>query len=362
MAAGIAGQMVDALSTVGMASGEDAYFAMRSLACSSFDHLRVFDRVFVVFFGDRMNRSWTSVGPRNRDWTIKPQDAGEGEAINEETGSECDRCFGDRAARAIADFAKLTRAESAEIKALIAKMVWSPALVASRRRRAASDGDRPDLAADAARFDRPGVRPPSSRVHDPPDPTKAADLHCRCIRFDGALRGDASLFRPRRPGPARAAGGVRFLDPSDPHHPPAQPPGSGGGHHRGVGSRHRLVDRHQDRRFDRHLQPGVVPPGLPRGAHRPHHLGRLGTGRPRSAGRGDGAAEAFGPPGDLAQSRSPGRANYVPATRGMKAVLPYVDDFLPAANLADLTTVIRLLESIPVHRRSVGVHFDRSQI
>ena len=66
VAAGIAGQMVDALSTVGMASGEDAYFAMRSLACSSFDHLRVFDRVFVAFFGDRMQ-----VG-RGLDWTPAP--------------------------------------------------------------------------------------------------------------------------------------------------------------------------------------------------------------------------------------------------------------------------------------------------
>jgi hypothetical protein len=46
----------------------------------------------------------------------------------------------------------------------------------------------------------------------------------------------------------------------------------------------------------------------------------------------------------------------------MKAVLPYVDDFLPAANLSDLTTVIKLLESIPVHRSSVGIHFDRSQV
>jgi uncharacterized protein with von Willebrand factor type A (vWA) domain len=46
----------------------------------------------------------------------------------------------------------------------------------------------------------------------------------------------------------------------------------------------------------------------------------------------------------------------------MKAALPYVDDFLPAANLSDLTTVVRLLESIPVHRSSVGIHLDRSQV
>ena len=57
-----------------------------------------------------------------------------------------------------------------------------------------------------------------------------------------------------------------------------------------------------------------------------------------------------------------GRANYVPATRGMKAVLPHVDDFLPAANLSDLMTVVKLLESIPVHRNPVGVHNYGSEL
>ncbi len=32
---------------------------------------------------------------------------------------------------------------------------------------------------------------------------------------------------------------------------------------------------------------------------------------------------------------------------GMRTVLPYVDDFLPAAGLRDLTSVMQLLESIP---------------
>jgi len=41
-----------------------------------------------------------------------------------------------------------------------------------------------------------------------------------------------------------------------------------------------------------------------------------------------------------------GRAGYSPETRGMKTVLPYVDDFLPAASLSDLAQVIGLLESV----------------
>jgi uncharacterized protein with von Willebrand factor type A (vWA) domain len=40
------------------------------------------------------------------------------------------------------------------------------------------------------------------------------------------------------------------------------------------------------------------------------------------------------------------RAEYQPATRGMKAILPHIDDLLPAATVRDLKGVVRLLESI----------------
>lgn len=45
-----------------------------------------------------------------------------------------------------------------------------------------------------------------------------------------------------------------------------------------------------------------------------------------------------------------GRQGYAPETRGMRTVLPYVDDFLPVANLSDLRAVVRLLESVPTRR------------
>jgi uncharacterized protein with von Willebrand factor type A (vWA) domain len=44
-----------------------------------------------------------------------------------------------------------------------------------------------------------------------------------------------------------------------------------------------------------------------------------------------------------------GRSGFSPETRGMRAALPYVDDFLPAANLNDLRAVVELLESVPVN-------------
>ena len=46
------------------------------------------------------------------------------------------------------------------------------------------------------------------------------------------------------------------------------------------------------------------------------------------------------------------RPNYQPATRGMRAVAPYVDHLLPAASVNDLQGVVRLLESINGVRRA----------
>ena len=40
------------------------------------------------------------------------------------------------------------------------------------------------------------------------------------------------------------------------------------------------------------------------------------------------------------------RPDYEPATRGMKAVLPYVDELLPAASVNDLRGVVRLLDTM----------------
>ena len=360
VAAGIAGQMVEALSTVGMASGEDAYFAMRSLACSNFDHLRVFDRVFLNFFGDRIRSVVTSVGPRNRDWSIKPQNAGEGDAINEETASSTG---GASAIERLSqrDFAKLTAAESAEIKALIAKMVWSPALVASRRRRAATDGDRPDL----RRTLRGSIGPEADllrleyttrRIRRRPlifiaDVSGSMERYAEMLLyFAHAARGrlgrlEAFVFSThltritrqlsrRDPGAAITEVSEAVTDWS-----------TGTKIGESIGTFNRDWSRRVCRGGPIVL---IISDGWERGD--PEVLSKEMARLRRSVHR------------VIWLNPISGRANYVPATRGMKAVLPYVDDFLPAANLSDLTTVITLLESIPVHRSSVGMHFDRSQV
>ena len=46
-----------------------------------------------------------------------------------------------------------------------------------------------------------------------------------------------------------------------------------------------------------------------------------------------------------------GRSGFSPETRGMRTVLPFVDDFLPVGTLSDLAAVVRVLESVPKRKR-----------
>ncbi len=45
-----------------------------------------------------------------------------------------------------------------------------------------------------------------------------------------------------------------------------------------------------------------------------------------------------------------GRPGFSPETRGMRAALPHVDHLLSAANVADLSVMVKLLESVPAQR------------
>jgi uncharacterized protein with von Willebrand factor type A (vWA) domain len=45
-----------------------------------------------------------------------------------------------------------------------------------------------------------------------------------------------------------------------------------------------------------------------------------------------------------------GAPDYEPLTRGIRAALPYIDDFLPVHSLASLEDLARLLEDLPEDR------------
>ena len=360
VAAGTAGQMVEALSTVGMASGEDAYFAMRSLACSSLDHLRVFERVFVLFFGDQTKSDPLPASSQRRDWTIKPEKDGEDEEVDgDPTPHPAGASTFERLNRR--DFATLTPGESAQIKALIARMLWSPALVASRRRRAAVDGDRPDL----RRTLRGSIGPASDllrleyttrRVRRRPlifiaDVSGSMERYAEMLLyFAHAARGrlgrmeafvfSTHLTRITRQLIRRDAGAA-IAEVSE-----AVTDWSSGTK---IGESIGTFNRDWSRRVSRGGPIAVIiSDGWERGD--PEVLAAEMARLKRSVHR------------VIWLNPISGRANYVPATRGMRAALPHIDDFLPAANLDNLTKVVDLLESIPGRRHSAAGHFDRSRL
>ncbi|MGH8927779.1 MAG: vWA domain-containing protein [Acidimicrobiia bacterium] len=348
VSAGIAGQMVEALSRVGMASAEDSYYAMRSLACSSVDHLRIFDRVFSVFFAGRIPPVIATVGPRNRDWAIKPVGVGEGQAGEEEkvastTGASLVERLGHR------DFAKLSNAEAAEVKVLIARMVWSPALIESRRRKPFFGGDLPDL-----RKTLRGAVGPESDVIRLEYTTRR--IRRRPLIFIADVSGSMERYAEMLLYFAHAARGrlgrleafvfsthltriTRQLSRRDPGSAIAEVSEAVNDWSSGtkIGESIGTFNREWSRRVCR----GgpivlIISDGWERGDPRvlADEMARLRRTVHRVVWLNPIA----------------GRAHYVPATRGMRAALPYVDDFLPAANLADLTSVVTLLESIPPYR------------
>lgn len=346
--AGMAGQMVEALSCVGMAAGEDAYHAMRSLACSSVDHLAIFDRVFADFFGEVASPVIAAVGPKTRTWSIRPANSGEGEGDREELISAV---FGASSRERLArrDFATLTTAEASEIRALIGQMVWTPALVHSRRRRPAAGGDRPDL----RRTLRGAVGPESDlvrleyttrRIRRRPliviaDVSGSMERYSEMLLyFAHAARGrlgrlEAFVFATHL---TRITRQLMRRDPSAAIAEVSEAVTDWSSGTR-IGESIATFNREWSRRVGR----GgpivlIISDGWERGD--PDLLKAEMARLRRSVHR------------VVWLNPIAGRPKYVPATRGMQAALPYVDDFLPAANLSDLATVVELLESIPSHR------------
>jgi uncharacterized protein with von Willebrand factor type A (vWA) domain len=346
---GTAGEIVKALSLVGMAQGEDAYYAMRSLACSSSEQLQTFDWVFADFFAERRAPALVVTSVKDRDWRIKQgRDArweeGDGEEASSATGASAFERLGHR------DFTSLTEVEANEVRQLIARMVWAPALVRSRRRRA-GDAGRPDL----RRTMRGSVGPEADlirleyavrRIRRRPL-VLIADVSGSMERYSEMLLYFAHAARGRL---GRLEAFVfsthltritRQLERRDPSSAIAEVAAavtdwSGGTK---IGQAIETFNREWSRRLGRGGPIAVIiSDGWDRGD--PELLRREMGRLKRSVHR------------VVWLNPLAGRAGFSPETRGMKAALVHVDDFLPAANLSDLATVVEMLESVPAHRQA----------
>jgi hypothetical protein len=346
-----AGDLLKALEVVGASSAEDVYWAFRCLTISTREQVPAFDRTFMEFFGDRGAAGLVAVTPTvPKTWAIKlPQGAeGEGDGDGEETVSFAGASRVERLAHR--DFADLTRAEAAEVRTLIAQMMWAPADVVLRRRRASRLGDRPDL----RRTLRSAVGPDGDLLRIA---TTERRLKRRPLIFIADVSGSMERYSEMLLYFAHAARGrlgrleafvfstrltriTRELHRRDPSAAIAAVSDSvhdwSGGTK--IGESLHAFNKEWSRRVTRGGPIAlIVSDGWDRGE--PELLATEMDRLSRSVHR------------VIWLNPLAGRGGYAPETRGMRAALPHVDDFLAAGSLADLATLVRLLESVPARAR-----------
>jgi uncharacterized protein len=337
--------LVAAVEQVGAGSAEDVYWAFRGLTITSREQIPIFDRVFLAFFREEGGPgiSFTqSVPPR--EWAIDQGEAageadGDGEDVSVSVGASAVERLMDR------DFSMLTEQEEAQVKTMIAQMIWNPAWVRARRRAPSRSGDVPDMRRTLRSTVGPGgdmvKLAMTSRTYRKRPVIIIADVSGSMERYAEMLlyfahaardrfgKLEAFVFSTRltritrelsRRKPADAIAAV-----ADHVHD-----WSGGTQ---IGEAIRTFNREWSRRVSRGGPVAVIiSDGWDRGD--PELLGAEMAKLHRTVHR------------TVWLNPLAGRDGYQPETRGMRAALPHVDDFLAAGNLRDLRTLVRLLESV----------------
>lgn len=353
--------LVTALGAVGMHDRDDVYHALGSLIVVRQADIPTFDDAFERFFGGgllnrEMERRGPSVDLPGRDEPVRIDrpvllddaiaGAVEVEQIEEVVGgSYLERI----AAR---DFADLTPDQAEQVRQMLARMVWRPADARSRRWQSSSTGDRPDLRRTFRALRRPegDLLPLAYRARRQrrrplliiADISGSMERYTEMFMYfihaaQGRLgRVEAFVFgtrltrisrEMRRKSPAQALAGVAA----------AVQDWSGGTR---IGESLERFNRDWSRRVTAGGPVAlVISDGWDTGD--PELLEREMARFSRSVHR------------VVWLNPLAGRVGYRPETRGMQAVLPHVDDFLPAASVVDLRHVVRLLESVPSQPRGL---------
>jgi len=345
--------LVDAARAVGLEDREDAYHAFAAVTVSRPEEIPVFDAAFDLFFGTGRSRPTPiepielEVHPRGpRVHVIAPTTV-KADLGDEDVSDVSDQAGASAVERlATRDFSDLTRSEFAAVQRLIARMVWRPADALSRRWAPSAKGTRPDLRRTLRQMTGPAgdLMPLAMNAPKPrrrpllviADVSGSMERYTEMLLyFVHAARGrlgkvEAFVFstdlsritrelRHRDPRVALSQVGMAVHDWS-----------SG----TLIGEAFAEFNRTWGRRVTRGGPVAVViSDGWDRGD--PAILRKEFGMFARSVHR------------VVWLNPLAGRAGFEPETRGMKAVLPFVDDFMPVGNLADLTAVVRLLESVP---------------
>ncbi|MEX1280243.1 MAG: VWA domain-containing protein [Acidimicrobiia bacterium] len=340
--------MARALDVVGYDSPGDAYLALRSVVCRDPSEYPTFDRIVRDFLG-----LVPDAPPDDRRVSVTASSvlAPLGSDETPEEVEEVDLAVGASATERLAhrDFAALDPAEAEAVKALIAAMAWRPPDRRTRRRRPDRRGDRPDLrrslrAATGPEGDLMPLSMTSRTVRRRPV-VVLADI-------SGSMERYAEMFLVFAHAARHVFGGLEAFVFS---------------------TRLTRITRQLERRdASRALaEVGATVDDWSGGTRIGDALATFNKDWSRRVCRGGPVAIVLsdgwdcGDPevlrremGRLARSVSTvvwlnplaGRPGYAPETRGMRAVLPFVDEFLPAATVADLRELVGLLESLEARR------------
>lgn len=348
--------MIEAVNEVGLADRNDAYYAMRSVVVARPDEIPLFDQAFDLFFGTGQRWEPTQplelkVHPHQRMHLITPTavaaDTGGGDEevqLDEQLGASAVTRLSQR------DFTDLSPQEYADVQRLIARMVWQPADARSRRWKPARVGTRPDLRRTLRQMTGPsGDLMPLSMTaprHRRRPLLVIADVSGSMERYTEMLLYFIHAARGRL-GRVEAfvfSTSLHRITRELAHRDPRVALGRVGDavHDWSSGTLIGAALADFNRNWSRRVVRGgpvalLISDGWDRGdpAVLRHEMATFARSVHRVVWLNPLA----------------GREGFSPETQGMRAAMPYVDDFLPVGTLADLSAVVRLLESVP--KRSV---------
>jgi hypothetical protein len=345
-----------AADAVGLADRVDAYHAFKAVATVRAGDAPRFDQAFELFFGaggitddsqpDIAFASRRDQATRGSLPTLASREqsaAGTDEVVADIGGGS----YAEKLAKR--DFGTLTEAEREEVRRLIARMIWRPADALSRRWVSDRRGDRPHIRKTFSNLTRPegdlipfeymSRRPRRRPLIVIADISGSMELYAEMfLHFIHAAQGrlgrlEAFVFA------TRLSRITREMRQRDPHYALERVASSvddwSGGTR--IGEALGRFNRDWSRRVVRGGAVGLIisdgwdtgDPALleaemarfARSVHRVVWLNPLAS-----------------------------RPGYAPEARGMRAALPYIDDFLAASSVMDLREVVRLLESLPSRR------------
>lgn len=346
--------LLTAAHLLGLDDARDIRAGFRCLVVTRPDQLPVFEEAFDLFFGRGVRRPPTADAESDQMvqsyLPVLAPEGGPGDEEVRESSEQLGASYSERLGTR--DFGDLTPDEISEVRRMIAAMVWRPAEALSRRWVADSRGRRPDM----RRTLRNAVGPRSELIELEFRSRKPrrrplviiADVSGSMEKYVEMLlyfahsaparmgRVETFVFSTRL---TRITHELRRRDPAMALRLVAGSVHDWSGGTR-IGEALECYNRDWSRRVARGGPIGmIISDGWDRGD--PGLLSQEMARFSRSVHR------------TIWLNPLAGREGYSPETRGLKAALPHVDDFLPAARLTDLVGVVRLLESIPATPKRV---------